>query len=590
MFDLTKYTTFGVPCRCRWFREYSSLNELKKILREPELLDAPILHIGSGSNLLFAEPFEGLVLHSKIKGITRYDKNAETSYVIAGAGEKWNDLVNWCIDNGLAGMENMAYIPGEVGASPVQNVGAYGVEAKDVIYSVELYDTLTGNVVTLKNADCEFAYRNSVFKHKEKGRYFVLRVCFKLKPSIVAENLEYGSLKLLSKKIGHQVTISDVRDEVVKIRKEKLPEYEQVGSAGSFFTNPILPRAWFDEVIARDNPNMPTYSIDGQPDMLKIPAGWLVEHADLKGYKVGGAQVWPDQCLVLANTGGASAQDIIQLSDIVCEQVHRKFNVMLRPEVNIINNSVKVTVLGSGTSKGVPELTCKCSTCQSSDSRDKRLRASVFVQAAGLNILIDPGADFRQQALRANIKFIDAVIITHSHFDHVAGIDDLRPFCLTGSLPIYCRQDVHDDLKRRLDYAFLKHPYPGVPRLNLIPISDNPFNIKGLWVQPINVMHSKLSIFGYRIKDFVYITDAKSVSVEELTKLDDVKVLIVNALRRKEHFSHFNISESLEFIAKVNPKQAWLTHISHDMGLHADVEPTLPEGVGLAYDGLEFSC
>jgi len=590
LYDITEHTTFGVPARCRWFREYSSLKELKSILRDQEMIDAPIFHIGAGSNLLFADDFPGLVLHSKIKGIQRYDKDSETVYVIAGAGERWSDLVDWCVDNGLAGMENMSHIPGEVGASPIQNVGAYGVEAKDVIHSVQLYDTITGREVTFTNEDCHFSYRSSIFKHEAKGRYFVLRVSFRLKPSVLAEHLDYGPLKKLAERDGDiPVTIREVRDEVEKIRRSKLPEPEDVGSAGSFFTNPVMPRAWFDEVVAKDHPDIPVYPVEGRPEMVKLPAGWLVEHSGLKGCKKGGAEVWPKQCLVLANTGGATAEDVISLSDYVCDTVHRHFNVLLRPEVNIISRKVEVTVLGSGTSKGVPEAHCSCSTCTSTDPRDKRLRASVLVKAGGINILVDPGPDFRQQALRADIKFIDAVLLTHSHYDHVGGIDDLRPYCLSDSLPIYCSEDVYNDLHRRLDYAFRSHLYPGVPKLELRKISDQPFKFDGVWIQPINVMHAKLPIFGFRVGDFAYITDAKEIDPEELDKLDGVDTMIVNALRPHPHFSHFNIEEALGFISKVAPKQAYLTHMSHDMPPQALVEPKLPQNVKLAYDTLNFT-
>ncbi|MBO7165657.1 MAG: FAD-binding protein, partial [Muribaculaceae bacterium] len=195
--DITSLTTFGIPVVAKHFAEYSSVKELREIIRSDEFQSSEIFHIGGGSNLLFLSDYDGLILHSAIRGITDYRKDDHTVYVIAGAAENWAQFVDWCVDHGYAGLENMAYIPGEVGASAIQNVGAYGVEAKDVIYTVECYDFATNRVVTLENHECRFAYRDSIFKNEARGRYAVLRVCFRLKPSTVAEHLDYGPLKAL---------------------------------------------------------------------------------------------------------------------------------------------------------------------------------------------------------------------------------------------------------------------------------------------------------------------------------------------------------------------------------------------------------
>ncbi len=586
-FNLTPLTTFSLPAQARYFAEYDSVDTLKKILKTPEYQSSEVLHIGGGSNLLFTGNFEGIVLHSAIKGIKEYKKDSDHVYLIAGAGEKWEDLVSYAVGHGLAGLENLAAIPGEVGASAVQNVGAYGVEAKDVIFKVECYDRLSHTIVTFRNEECRFGYRDSIFKNEAKGRYFVLRVCFRLKETAQAAHLDYGPLKDLTTRLGHTPTIAEVHHEVTLIRNNKLPDPAQIGSAGSFFKNPIVHRLQYTEEILPAHPDMPHYDVDA--DHVKIPAGWLIEHAGLKGLKIGAAQVYPKQCLVLTNTGGATASQVVELCHRVQEEVFRKFAIRLRPEVNIITSTTKVTVLGSGTSQGVPRIGCGCKVCTSTDPRDKRLRASIYIETQGQHLLIDASPDFRQQMLRENINQIDALLLTHSHYDHVGGIDDLRPFCAQGDIPIYLRKDVADDLKKRIDYCFREPPYPGVPTFRLHPIGTDPFYINGVKIVPISVMHAGLPIVGYRIGRFAYITDAKTIAAAELAKLEGVEVLIINALRFKPHFSHFSVEEALQVIEQVKPKEAYLTHMCHEFGLHADTAALLPPGVSPAYDGLHLT-
>ncbi|MCM1489314.1 MAG: MBL fold metallo-hydrolase [Muribaculum sp.] len=246
---------------------------------------------------------------------------------------------------------------------------------------------------------------------------------------------------------------------------------------------------------------------------------------------------------------------------------------------------MKVTVLGSGTSKGVPEIGCTCHTCISPDPKDKRLRASILVETHGLRLLIDASPDLRQQSLRNNISSIDAVLLTHQHYDHVGGIDDLRPFCTNHDVPVYANQLTVHDLHNRIDYCFRPLPYPGVPRLDLRTIGREPFFIDGLRIVPVEVMHGKLPITGYRIGDFAYITDAKTISDPEKEKLRNLDVLILNCLRvTKEHFAHLILPEALALIDELKPKRCYLTHACHNLGRHEDISRILPPGVEYAYD------
>lgn len=582
--DITSLTTFGIPVKARYFAEYSSDRELLAISRREEFLNNEVLHIGGGSNLLFLNDFNGLVLHSTIKGIKEYRKDDDTVYAIAGAGEKWTDFVEWCLARNLAGVENLAHIPGEVGASAIQNVGAYGVEAKDVIHTVECFDTLSRKTVIFSNEECEFGYRDSLFKHDEvRGRYYVLRVSFKLNPDGKACHLDYGPLRSLEEKLGREPSIREVAEEVTEVRKNKLPEPGETGSAGSFFKNPVV-STHFYEKMKEEYPDMPGYPAG--EGLTKLSAAWLIDHSGMKGYRIGGAEVYKKQPLVIVNAEDATAADVRRLADEVILRVRSNFYVTLKPEVNFIDTSITVTVLGSGTSKGVPEIGCICRVCSSEDPHDKRLRASVLVETRGLRLLIDPSPDLREQALRLRLADIDAVLVTHSHYDHVGGFDDLRPFCGNFDLPIYLRKDVDEDLHRRLDYCFREHPYPGVPTFDMHDVGEDPFYINGLKIIPVEVMHGKLPILGYRIGDFAYITDAKTISDVEKEKLENLDVLIINSLRDKPHFAHFSYAEAIEMVKELKPNRAYLTHFGHEAGLHTELEARCPENVKPSYDGM----
>lgn len=252
---------------------------------------------------------------------------------------------------------------------------------------------------------------------------------------------------------------------------------------------------------------------------------------------------------------------------------------------------MKITFLGTGTSQGIPIIGSKHPVCLSADEKDKRLRVSVLVEWDDYTYVIDCGPDFRQQMLRADCSKIDGIIFTHEHSDHVAGLDDVRPFYFRqGDIPIYAHKRVIESLTRRFDYIFsTKDKYPGVPTLAINTIENKPFTLNNRVVVPINGMHHKLQVFGFRFKDFAYLTDMKTVEDREIDKIKNIKVLVVNALRHEPHISHFNLEEALQFIESVNPEIAFITHISHLLGFHEEVEKTLPKNVFLAYDTLQIN-
>lgn len=251
---------------------------------------------------------------------------------------------------------------------------------------------------------------------------------------------------------------------------------------------------------------------------------------------------------------------------------------------------MKVTILGSGTSQGVPLITCQCKVCSSNDPRDNRLRCSILIEHRDQTIVIDTGPDFRQQMLRAKVKKLDAVVFTHSHKDHIAGMDDIRAFNYSQKrdMDVYASQDVEEALKREFFYVFMTEKYPGVPSVQLHTIRNESFQIADVQLQPIAVWHHKMPVFGFRIGNFAYITDANLIPAQEIEKLQGLDILILNALRKESHISHFNLEQALEIIDQLKPKKAYLTHISHQFGLHAEEEALLPHNVFLAYDGLEL--
>jgi phosphoribosyl 1,2-cyclic phosphate phosphodiesterase len=252
---------------------------------------------------------------------------------------------------------------------------------------------------------------------------------------------------------------------------------------------------------------------------------------------------------------------------------------------------VKITFLGTGTSQGVPVIACDCSTCQSDDTRDNRLRTSLLLEIDNLNIVFDAGPDFRQQMLREKVTKLDAILLTHEHKDHIAGMDDVRAFNYKtqDAIDIYAEERVQKEVRKEFSYVFAEYQYPGIPKMRLNNIPPHPFYVKGIEVIPIRLFHYRLPIYGFRVGDFAYITDANYIPEESKEKLFGVKYLVINALRKENHISHFSLSEAVEHIRLISPRRAFITHISHQMGKWVDVSKELPPEIVIAWDGMSFT-
>lgn len=330
--SLLPYNTFGMDVKASRFVEYASVEELRGLWNAEREAVAHALHIGGGSNLLFASDYEGLILHSAIKGYTVVKETEEEVEVRVGAGEVWDYFVAYTVANGWYGAENLSLIPGEVGASAVQNIGAYGVEAKDLIVSVDTFGLETGEERRFMREECRYAYRESVFKQKLKGKYAVTFVTYRLKKHPVF-HLEYGNIRAELEKQGCQVDLENVRRIIIAIRQAKLPDPKVLGNAGSFFMNPVVPKMQFEALLAQ-YPDMPHYPVDDAH--VKIPAGWMIDRCGWKGKRVGHAGVHEKQALVLVNCGGATGKEVMHLAEEIVASVRERFGVTIRPEVNYI--------------------------------------------------------------------------------------------------------------------------------------------------------------------------------------------------------------------------------------------------------------
>lgn len=330
-YSLKAHNTFGIDVSTRYFAEYSSVLELKELLSSGIIKSNRLLHIGSGSNLLFINNFDGAILHSNIKTIEVIDEKKDTVLVKAGSGVIWDDFVAYCVENNWYGVENLSLIPGEVGAAAVQNIGAYGIEVKDTIYNVETIEVKTNLEKVFSHEACNYSYRQSIFKKDLKGKYIITHVTFRLKKTSVF-HLDYQAIRD-SVMANGEITLQNVRKTVIKIRQEKLPDPKIFGNAGSFFMNPIISLDKFTE-FQKNYPKIPHYIIS--ENEVKIPAGWLIEQCGFKGIAVGNAGVYEKQALVLINLGNATGKDIANLSEKVQNGVEQKFGVRLIPEVNFI--------------------------------------------------------------------------------------------------------------------------------------------------------------------------------------------------------------------------------------------------------------
>ena len=331
--NLKPYNTFGIEVYCDFFVEINSINDFKNILNTDIYKSNQKLIIGGGSNLLFTKNFKGIVIKNNLKGISIVSENENEVIVKASAGEVWHELVMYCIDRNFGGLENLSLIPGYVGASPMQNIGAYGVEIKEVFEELEAYSMVTGELRRFNKSECEFGYRESVFKHKLKNQFFITSVSFKLKKH-ARVNTTYGAIniELLAMNIMSP-GIKDVSNAVIHIRKSKLPDPKEIGNAGSFFKNPEVPENKYHELKRRFDTLVAYPLANGD---YKLAAGWLIEQCGLKGYEQNGAAVHTKQALVLVNKNNCKGEDVYNLSGYVIQKVFDKFGVNLEREVNII--------------------------------------------------------------------------------------------------------------------------------------------------------------------------------------------------------------------------------------------------------------
>ena len=331
--SLRNLNTFGLEAAAKYFVEAKSVDELTAILTDKDWKDYPKFILGGGSNVLFTQNINALVIHPDIRGINKINENDDHIWLHVGAGEVWHDLVVYCVNHDYAGIENLSLIPGTVGAAPMQNIGAYGIEIKDTIETVEAISISTAENRTFNWEDCQFGYRESIFKKELKNQYIITGVVFKLNKKPVF-NIEYGDIrKTLEEMKVENISIRAISDAVIHIRQTKLPDPAKIGNAGSFFKNPEINKSQFD-VLKNSFPDIPGYPVNH--DQIKVPAGWLIEQAGWKGYREGEIGVHDRQALVLVNFGGGTGDNIKKLSEKIQESVDKKFGIRLTAEVNFV--------------------------------------------------------------------------------------------------------------------------------------------------------------------------------------------------------------------------------------------------------------
>lgn len=331
--SLKPFNTFGIDVKAKTFVSVNSVAELQEVLKTFQNQSKLIL--GGGSNMLLTKDVDAVVIHLNIKGIEVLHQDTSHVLVKAFAGENWHEFVLWCLKNNYGGVENLSLIPGNIGAVPIQNIGAYGVEIKDVLESCEAMHIETGEIKSFSNQDCNFGYRESVFKQSLKNKYVIINVSFKLTKNLHQLKIGYGDIKTELEKQGVDIpNINDISQAVIRIRQSKLPDPKEIGNSGSFFKNPIISISKYQSLL-KNFPNMPNYPISD--NLVKVPAGWLIEHAGFKGKTMGNYGVHKNQALVLVNYGGADGENIYNLAKLIQLTVKRLFDIEIEMEVNILH-------------------------------------------------------------------------------------------------------------------------------------------------------------------------------------------------------------------------------------------------------------
>lgn len=330
--SLKPYHTFGIDVKAKYFVEVRDMEDVKNALAFQKEQNLQLLILGGGSNLLFTKDFEGMVMKVALKGIEKIEEDENAVWLKVAAGENWHEFVLFCIENGWGGVENLSLIPGTVGAAPMQNIGAYGVEIKETFDSLEAYHLQNGEIHQFSKEECKFGYRESIFKNEVKGQYLITSVVFKLLKKHIL-NFSYGDIQQILARENVQPSINNISQAVIEIRSSKLPNPKEIGNAGSFFKNPFVEKTHFEKLKTL-YPQMPMYPVDEK--LVKIPAGWLIEQCGWKGYKNGDAGVHTKQALVLVNYGNAKGGEIGMLSEMIKKSVSEKFGIALHTEVNIV--------------------------------------------------------------------------------------------------------------------------------------------------------------------------------------------------------------------------------------------------------------